>query len=169
MDELTSFADLSVLNDDETVSIKFFRSLWYNYCLVTLINKVINGSILVKTIMQVWVVGWRLDPKLPLFFSLSRHCHAIYHLAAERLKEAVCVCAVIFTVSFVFYRVVITQPGPGNFISFFCVFIVLCVRVWLLGFSSAFPSIEDYYEQCRKGVGCTHATCVGNKTNQIKE
>ena len=169
MDELTSFADLSALNDDETVSIKFFRSLWYNYCLVTLINKVINGSILVKTIMQVWVVGWRLDPKLPLFFSLSRHCHAIYHLAAERLKEAVCVCAVIFTVSFVFYRVVITQPGPGNFISFFCVFIVLCVRVWLLGFSSAFPSIEDYYEQCRKGVGCTHATRVGNKTNQIKE
>ena len=119
--------------------------------------------------MQVWVVGWRLDPKLPLFFSLSRHCHAIYHLAAERLKEAVSVCAVIFTVSFVFYRTVITQPGPGNFISFFCVFIVLCVRVWLLGFSSAFPSIEDYYEQCRKGVGCTHATCVGNKTNQIKE
>ena len=46
MDELTSFADLSVLNDDETVSIKFFRSLRYNYCLVTLINKVINGSIL---------------------------------------------------------------------------------------------------------------------------
>ena len=132
-------------------------------------NKWLNIIGRVKTIMQVWVFGWRLDPKLPLFFSLSRHCHAIYHLAAERLKEAVCVCAVIFTVSFVFYRTVITQPGPGNFISFFCVFIVLCVIVWLLGFSSAFPSIEDYYEQCRKGVGCTHATRVGNKTNQIKE
>lgn len=84
-------------------------------------------------------------------------------MAAERLKEAVCVCAVIFTVSFVFYRVVITQPDPGNFLSFICVFIVLCVRIWLLGFSSAFPSIEDYYEQCRKGGGGrTHATRVGN-------
>lgn len=112
--------------------------------------------------MQVWVVGWRLDPKLPWFFSLNRHCRAIYHLAAERLKEAVCVCAVIFTVSFVFYRVVITQPDPGNFPSFFSVFIVLCVRIWLLGFSSAFPSIEGYYEQCRKGGGRTHATHVGN-------
>ena len=46
MDELTSFADLSVLNDDETVGIKILRSLWYNYCLVTLISKVINSSIL---------------------------------------------------------------------------------------------------------------------------
>lgn len=60
MDELTSFADLSVLNDDETVSIKFFRLL-----LLQLLfghfdqqgNKWLNIIGRVKTIMQVWVVG----------------------------------------------------------------------------------------------------------------
>ena len=73
------------------------------------------------------------------------------------------------------------------FLSF--VFIVLCVRIWLLGFSSAFPSIEDYYEQCRKGGRsytrhpCGELECLlyhpcqpfltsgvkQNQTNQIKE
>lgn len=165
MDELTSFADLSVLNDDETVGIKIFRSLWYNYCLVTWISKVINSSILSAEWKQLCRFGSSGSVSIPNSLGFFREAaivapFIIWLLSAWRRLFVYVLWYLLFRLCFTEWWL-LNQIQVIFFLSF--VFLLYCVSefgYWVLAL--LFHRFRITTNSVGRGGGRTHATRVGN-------